>query len=267
MDSIRVVIAGATGRMGQEAVKLVQREENMILAGAVSRSRIGEDVGESVGIGSVGIALTDSLEDALVQSRPDVLVDFTTPEVVYRNTELAIQYGVRPVVGATGLSQGEIHELEAMCWDRGIGGVIAPNFAIGAVLMMNFASRAAKYLPHVEIIEMHHDRKLDAPSGTALKTAELISREREEMKQGQPDEKETLEGARGGYKDGFRVHSVRLPGLVAHQEVLFGGPGQLLTLRHDSMNRESFMPGVKLAAEKVMTLDHLVYGLEKILDE
>ncbi|QKG84356.1 4-hydroxy-tetrahydrodipicolinate reductase [Kroppenstedtia pulmonis] len=263
---IRIIIAGATGRMGQEAVKLVQREENLELAGAVSRSQTGKDVGEVLGIGSMGVELTDSLENALLQRNADVLLDLTTPKVVRSNTELAIQYGVRPVVGATGLSEGEIKELSSMCQERNLGGIIAPNFAIGAVLMMKFAAEAARYLPHVEIIEMHHDQKVDAPSGTALKTAELISQIREEMKQGHPEEKETLEGARGGYHDGMRVHSVRLPGLVAHQEVLFGGRGQLFTLRHDSMNRESFMPGVKLAVEKVMGLDHLVYGLENILE-
>jgi 4-hydroxy-tetrahydrodipicolinate reductase len=132
--------------------------------------------------------------------------------------------------------------------------------------MMVFAAKASKYLPHVEIIELHHDKKLDAPSGTAVKTAEMIADVRSEFRQGHPEEKETLAGARGAYYDGFRIHSVRLPGIVAHQEVLFGGPGQLLTIRHDSLNRESFMPGVKLAIEKVMELDHLVYGLENILD-
>ncbi|WP_091737795.1 4-hydroxy-tetrahydrodipicolinate reductase [Marininema mesophilum] len=265
MAPIKVAVAGATGRMGQEVVKLIQREENLTLVGATARSKVGQDVGEVIRIGRVEVPLTDSLDDVLAQG-PDVLVDFTTPDLVYENTEKAISYGVRPVVGTTGLTEKEIQELDSRCQEAGIGGIIAPNFAIGAVLMMVFTAKAARYMPHLEIIEMHHDRKLDAPSGTALKTAELISQERQELKQGHPEEKETLEGARGGYKDGYRVHSVRLPGLVAHQEVLFSDAGQLLTIRHDSLHRESFMPGVKLAIEDVMSRRGLVYGLEKILD-
>ncbi len=266
MNPIRVVVAGATGRMGSETVKMIAREEGLILTAALSRTQAGKDVGIVNGIGEWGIPLTDSVEDALEQGQPDVWIDFTTPEQVKRNVELAIDAGVRPVVGTSGLTEEEIKQLDERCREQGIGGIIAPNFALGAVLMMVFASKAAKYLPDVEVIEMHHDQKLDAPSGTAMKTAELISREREEKKQGHPEEKETLEGARGGYRDGFRIHSVRLPGLVAHQEVLFGGPGQLLTLRHDSMNRESFMPGVKLAVEEVMNRTGLIYGLENVMD-
>ncbi|MFD1406665.1 4-hydroxy-tetrahydrodipicolinate reductase [Kroppenstedtia eburnea] len=266
MNPIHIVVAGATGRMGREAVRMIAGEDHFKLTGAVARTHTGEDIGEVIGIGGLGIPLTDSLEEALEQGQPDVLIDLTTPSQVKRHMELAIAAGVRPVVGTTGLTEAEMRELDERCRERGIGGIIAPNFAIGAVLMMVFAAKAAKYLPDVEIIEMHHDQKLDAPSGTALKTAELISKERDEKKQGHPKEEETLEGARGGYRDGFRIHSVRLPGLVAHQEVLFGGPGQLLTLRHDSMNRESFMPGVKLAVEEVMKQTGLIYGLEKVMD-
>ncbi|WP_188646912.1 4-hydroxy-tetrahydrodipicolinate reductase [Marinithermofilum abyssi] len=266
MKQIRVAVAGANGRMGQEVVKMIQSSDNLTLVRGISRSQYGKDVGEVAGIGPIGVTFTDSLDEVLAKDRPDVLVDFTVPDVVKKNMELAIDAGVRPVVGTSGLSEEEIQELQELAKKKGVGAIIAPNFAIGAVLMMVFAAKAAKYMPHVEIIEMHHDQKLDAPSGTAVKTAELIAQEREELKQGHPEEKETWEGARGAYKNGFRVHSVRLPGLVAHQEVLFGGSGQMLTLRHDSLNRESFMPGVKLAVEKVMELDRLVYGLENILD-
>ncbi|WP_091838754.1 4-hydroxy-tetrahydrodipicolinate reductase [Marininema halotolerans] len=265
MAPIKVAVAGATGKMGQEVIKLIQREESLILVGATARTQAGTDVGEAIGMGRLDVILTESLTDVLAQG-PDVLVDFTTPSLVKSNTEQAIAYGVRPVVGTTGLTEEEIRALDQQCQEAGIGGIIAPNFAIGAVLMMVFAGKAARYMPHLEIIELHHDRKLDAPSGTALKTAELISKEREEQKQGHPEEKETLEGARGGYKDGYRIHSVRLPGLVAHQEVLFSDAGQLLTIRHDSLNRESFMPGVKLAVEDVMNRKGLIYGLENILD-
>ncbi len=263
---IRVIVAGASGRMGQEAVKMIQQHDHLELAGGVSRSQKGRDIGEVLGIGRLEIDFSESVQQALDRNDADVLVDFTTPQTVRENMELAIQAGVRPVVGTTGLSERDLKELDEQCRNRGIGAIVAPNFAIGAVLMMAFASQAAKYLPHVEIIESHHDRKLDAPSGTSIKTAELITKNRKEIKQGHPEEDEILDGARGAYYQGFRIHSVRLPGLVAHQEVLFGGSGQLLTIRHDSLNRESFMPGVKLAIEKVMELDHLVYGLENILD-
>jgi 4-hydroxy-tetrahydrodipicolinate reductase len=146
-----------------------------------------------------------------------------------------------------------------------MGCMIVPNFAVGAVLMMKFAKMAAKYFADVDIIEKHHDGKLDAPSGTAIKTAELIRENRVPKKQGHPDEKETLPGARGADLDGIRLHSVRLPGLVAHQEVIFGSPGQTLTIKHDSINRTSFMAGIRLSIEKVMETKGLTYGLENIL--
>lgn len=180
--------------------------------------------------------------------------------------EIALSHGVRPVVGTTGFSETDIEELRRLAEEKELGAIIAPNFAIGAILMMKFAQMAANYFEDVEIIEKHHDRKLDAPSGTAIKTAELISKVRQSKQQGHPDEKEELVGARGANVDGMRIHSVRLPGLVAHQEVIFGGVGQTLTIRHDSLNRESFMPGVKLAVEAVLNLKTLVYGLEHIIE-
>lgn len=204
--------------------------------------------------------------EAFSRVQADVLVDFTIPEVVYEHTRTALECGIRPVVGTTGLTQDQLYELDKLSQEKQLGAIIAPNFAIGAVLMMKFAQIAAKYMPHLEIIEYHHDKKLDAPSGTAKKTAELISQSRVEIKQGHPQEKETIEGVRGGYVDGFRIHSVRLPGFVAHQEVIFGDEGQILTIRHDSLHRSSFMPGVKMAIERVMKLDHMVYGLEHIMD-
>jgi|SRR5690606_36775676 4-hydroxy-tetrahydrodipicolinate reductase len=253
--------------MGREVVKMLVEDEAFSFVRGVSRSQAGNDVGETIGLGPIGVTFSDSLETALLEDRPDVLVDFTVPEAVKRHTEMALELGVRPVVGTTGLTEQDLTELARLSEEHRVGAVIAPNFALGAVLMMMFAARAAKYFPHVEIIEMHHDQKLDAPSGTALKTAEMIAQNRDEVQQGHPGEKETLEGARGGYRYGFRIHSIRLPGLVAHQEVIFGGPGQTFTLRHDSIHRESFMPGVKLAIQKVMELDHLVYGLEHLLKE
>ena len=212
--------------MGREVVKMLVEDEAFSFVRGVSRSQAGNDVGETIGLGPIGVIFSDSLETALLEDRPDVLVDFTVPEAVKRHTEMALELGVRPVVGTTGLTEQDLTELARLSEEHRVGAVIAPNFALGAVLMMMFAARAAKYFPHVEIIEMHHDQKLDAPSGTALKTAEMIAQNRDEVQQGHPGEKETLEGARGGYRYGFRIHSIRLPGLVARQEVIFGGPGR-----------------------------------------
>jgi 4-hydroxy-tetrahydrodipicolinate reductase len=265
MEKIRVAVAGPRGRMGSEAVKMISKDEMLQFVCGIDPKYNGEDVGAFLGLGNLSAPFVSDIRQALETYRPDVLVDFTTPHVVKQNMQIAIEEGVRPVVGTTGFTPEDIEELDALCREQGIGGIIAPNFAIGAVLMMKFAQEAAKYMPHVEIIEQHHDQKLDAPSGTAVKTAEMIQAARSEMKQGHPEEKETIEGARGGYYGGFRIHSVRLPGLVAHQEVIFGAVGQTLTIRHDSINRESFMPGVNLAIKKVMEHKGLIYGLENIM--
>lgn len=264
--SIRIIVAGASGKMGQEVVKLIEKTEHFAIVCGVSRTYQNKDVGEVVGIGKINVPMLASVKEALEKYEADVLIDFTTPEVVKKHAKLAIEAGVRPVIGTSGLSEQAVQEIAELAKAKKVGAIVAPNFAIGAVLMMAFAAKAAKYLPHVEIIELHHDQKLDAPSGTAIKTAEGIQQERVERKQGHPKEEELIEGARGAYYHGFRIHSVRLPGLVAHQEILFGGAGQMLTIRHDSFHRESFMPGVKLAVEKVMDLDTLIYGLEHVIE-
>jgi 4-hydroxy-tetrahydrodipicolinate reductase len=193
------------------------------------------------------------------------MVDFTRPDVVFQNAKTALELKVAPVVGTTGLTAEQKEELKKISEANNTPIFIAPNFAIGAVLMMLMSKQAAKYLPNVEIIELHHDKKLDAPSGTAVQTAEMIREVRKSMKQGHPDEKEKLEGARGAEIDGMRIHSVRLPGFVAHQQVIFGGLGETLTIRHDSMDRASFMPGVVLACKKVLNLKGMTVGLDKLL--
>ncbi|WP_018751374.1 4-hydroxy-tetrahydrodipicolinate reductase [Paenibacillus sanguinis] len=264
---IKVAVAGAAGRMGREVVKMVLQDSELQLVAAVNLSDMGLDAGMLVGLPACGIALTDNLERALEETRPQVLVDFTTPQSAYENTALAIRYGVSPIVGTTGFTQGQIEELDEQCRARKLGGLIAPNFSIGAILMMRFAAQAAKYFPHLEIIEYHGDQKLDAPSGTAVKTAELIAQNREELRQGNPDEEETIEGSRGGYYNGFRIHSVRLPGVFAQQEVIFGSFGQTLTIRHDSYERAAYMPGVNLAIKKVLECQGMVYGFEHFIDE
>lgn len=263
---IRVVVVGARGKMGQEVVKAVIQDEATELVGAVDRTMSGMDVAEIIGGRPTGVQVHNRLSEVLDSARPDVMVDFTTPDMVRTHVDTAISFGVRPVVGTTGLMPADIQEWDALLRDKKMGGVIAPNFTIGAILMMKFAAMAAKHLPHVEIIEMHHDRKLDSPSGTAMKTLEMIAAERDAISQGHPDEKETLAGARGGEYDGMRVHSVRLPGYFAHQEVLLGGNGQVLSIRHDSMSRTAYMPGVLLAVKRVVQLEGLIYGLEHLLE-
>ncbi|MEK8127368.1 4-hydroxy-tetrahydrodipicolinate reductase [Paenibacillus filicis] len=263
---IRVAVAGASGRMGREVVKMVLADPELELVAAVARSTSGIDAGRMVGVEACGVEVTQDLELALVESKADVLVDFTAPQSAASNTRLAIRHKVRPVMGTTGFTPQDIEELDKLCKENGIGGLIAPNFSIGAILMMKFAAQAAKYMPHVEIIEYHGDQKLDAPSGTSIKTAELISQVRGELRQGNPKEEETIEGARGGYYDGFRIHSVRLPGVFAQQEVVFGAFGQTLKIRHDSYDRAGYMPGVAVAVKKVMTYEGLVYGFEHIMD-
>ncbi|TGV05897.1 4-hydroxy-tetrahydrodipicolinate reductase, partial [Mesorhizobium sp. M00.F.Ca.ET.186.01.1.1] len=186
---IRVAVAGANGRMGQEVVKMLAQDDQMIYTGNLDTRLDAEQIAKQM--------------EAM---QPDVLVDFTTPHSVYKNMELCLAHGVRPVIGTTGLTPEQLQEMTDRYKEAGLGAIIAPNFAIGAILCMKFSAMAAKYMPHVEIIEMHHDRKLDAPSGTALKTAEMIAAVRQELKQGHPEEVETIPGARGAEYEGFRIH-------------------------------------------------------------
>lgn len=211
------------------------------------------------------IPIFTSLELLIEQTEPDVLVDLTIPSAVFEHAMTALDYGVRPVIGTTGFTDLQLDTLRNKVEEVQVGCIIAPNFSIGAVLMMKFAQTAAKYLPNVEIIEMHHDQKVDAPSGTAFKTAQMIQQTRTSMEQGHPGEEEIIPGARGAKMDGMHIHSVRLPGLVAHQQVLLGGEGQLLTLRHDSFDRASFMSGIVLSINEIMERDVLIYGLEDII--
>ncbi len=265
--TIRVAIAGPRGKMGQEAVHTVMKNADMELVAVLDYKEIGSTLADTnLFPASYQVPVYTDMQKMHADTNPQVLVDLTSPEAVYKHTKEALELNIRPVVGTTGFSDEELKELTQLSKDSGVGCIIAPNFAVGAVLMMKFAEQAAKYLPDVEIIEMHHDQKLDAPSGTAMKTAHMISSQRDIHEQGHVHEKETLQGARGANYDGMRIHSVRLPGLVAHQQVLLGGDGQLLTIRHDSFNRGSFMSGVVLSINKVMETEKLIYGLEHIIE-
>jgi 4-hydroxy-tetrahydrodipicolinate reductase len=220
MAKIKVIVNGAKGKMGQETVKAVQNEKDLELVGATD--------------------LGDDLAKAIKENKAEVVVDFTQPKAALANIRAILGSGAHGVIGTTGITEADLKEIKSLCDQHKVNCLVAPNFAVGAVLMMRFAQEAVKHLPKAEIIEYHHETKVDKPSGTALKTAQLMGKE-------------------------VPIHSVRLPGLVAHQEVIFGGPGQTLTIRHDSLSRDSFMPGVIMAVRKIKGLNGLVYGLENLL--
>ena len=255
---IRVLVNGALGRMGSEVCKKVYSEADLALVGAV-------DIKEGVVALGDGVKVTTDLVAAINEVKPDVVVDFTRPDVVMGNLRKMLPLGVHVVVGTTGFSDADLKEVDELAKAHNTALLIAPNFALGAVVMMKLACEAAKYFPHVEIIEKHHDNKLDAPSGTAIITAQKIAEVRKAMQQGNPNEKETMPGARGADYEGMKIHSVRLPGYVASQEVIFGGQGETLKISTDPVNRECYMPGVAFGCRKICDYTGLVYGLDKLL--
>ncbi|MGI8426270.1 MAG: 4-hydroxy-tetrahydrodipicolinate reductase [Actinomycetota bacterium] len=259
---IRVAVLGAGGRMGSEVCRAVKDDPDMELVAAVEPNPGGD-----TGITDPGTTLTaiDELKDKSV----DVAVDFTNSASVAGNVEWCLNHSVHVVVGTTGISEQEMDGFEELAQSSSANVLVAPNFAIGAVLMMYFAKLAAAWMDSAEIIELHHQGKLDSPSGTAIKTAEAIIAGRMEDVQHETENagelKQTLAGARGAELDGVRIHSLRLPGLVAHQEVIFGGEGQTLSIRHDTTDRTSFMPGVLLAIREVSKHRGLTRGLDELL--
>lgn len=263
--SIKVIVAGALGKMGRETVKAVFGEPGLELAGVVDVRGKGESMGDILAIKELKLNVANDLDQLITAVRPDVMVDFTNPQAVFNNTRTALKHKVHCIVGTTGLNDMELAQLEKIARENQVGVAVIPNFALGAVLMMKLSQEVAQYFPDVEIIELHHDQKMDAPSGTAIKTAEMITANRRRIPARNAREFEKVTGARGGEVDGIRIHSVRLPGFVAHQEVIFGGIGQSLSIRHDSYDRVGFMPGVLMAVNKIMEFKGLVYGLENFL--
>jgi 4-hydroxy-tetrahydrodipicolinate reductase len=283
---IRVGVIGACGRVGRLVCRGIVDDPDLALVAAIDRSRVGERIGHHIGRPSADVDVSEDLA-TLVQADARVAVDFTHPDVVMDNIRWAISHAVDIVVGTTGISEEDLKEI-ARLLEAGGGEsnvIVAPNFALGAVLMQRFSEEAARLFPRVEVIELHHDGKVDAPSGTSLATARRIARARAgadggagpeagaeagtELASGsgsRPGQKESVPGVRGGEVEGVSVHSVRLPGLVAHQEVIFGSEGETLTIRHDSIDRSSFIPGVLLAVKRVSTLPGLTVGLEPLLD-
>jgi 4-hydroxy-tetrahydrodipicolinate reductase len=263
---IRVGVIGAYGKMGREVCRAIVEDPECVLVAAVDSHGCGEKVGAIIGHPEIDVIVSEELE-TLGDAEVDVAIDFTHPDAVMDNVRWCVRHAVHCVVGTTGISQGDLDEILALIDEEGgeSNVFVAPNFAIGAVLMMRFAAAASRWMPSVEIIELHHIKKADAPSGTALKTAEEIAKARTEVGEVGAS-KELAPGARGAEIAGIHVHSVRLPGLVAHQEVILAGPGQSLTIRHDSYDRASFMPGVLLAVKSIARHPGLTYGLDILLD-
>jgi 4-hydroxy-tetrahydrodipicolinate reductase len=254
---IRVGVIGAAGRMGNLVCRAVADDPDLEVVAAVVRP--GSHAAPPA---PAGLAATDDFE-SLASSGAEVAVDFTRPDAVMANIRWLLGHGIHAVVGTTGIRPEDVDELRDLSASSGANVVIASNFAVGAVLMQRVAELVAPHMPAVEIIELHHDGKLDAPSGTALSTARRVATARGGPWSGPGGE--TVPGARGGEVDGIRVHSVRLPGLVAHQEVIFGAPGQTLTIRHDAPDRTCYMPGVVLAVKAVASRPGVTVGLEPIL--
>ena len=261
MKPIKVVVNGALGRMGREVINTLCHEPEMQVVGAVEL-QVTEDYLPLPDSSSV-VPFSSNLDYILTSCQPDVLVDFTTAQATMPAVRIATKQGVNLVIGTTGLTADELSEIERLSIACRVGAVVAPNFALGAVVMMHLAKVAAKYFDYAEIIELHHNRKADSPSGTALSTAKAMAKAK-----GKPfyvPEQRKPSNSRGEQVEGVAIHSVRLPGLMAHQEIILGGPGQTLSIRHDTINRECYMPGVILAIKEVVKHKGLIYGLDKLL--
>lgn len=259
---IKVGVIGAMGKMGKEVVEAVCQDENLELVCAIDINNIDAPV-----CANNEVRIMGDLKSAIEIHKPDIMVDFTQPKYVFENAKICLENGVKPVIGTTGLTDEQISELKALTNSKNLGCLIAPNFSTGAVLMMMFAKQAAKYFDNAEIIELHHNQKKDAPSGTAIKTALMMAETgKMSFETGNCEETETIKGSRGGksYSD-IHIHSVRMPGYIASQEVLFGASGQIMSIRHDSMDRKCYMDGVKLAIKHIANNHEFIYGLENIM--
>jgi 4-hydroxy-tetrahydrodipicolinate reductase len=260
-EPIRVVVSGARGRVGREVVRAVDGAPDLALVGGLSRA---PDATVDLGAGRE-LRCHAEIGALLQETQPQVLVDFTLPDAALPIARAALEQGVATIVGTSGLAAADVDALGGLAERAGVGVAVVPNFALGVALLVHFAKLASRYFEAAEIVELHHDGKIDAPSGTALATAEAMARARGEAFAADRTTKRTLDDVRGGAIEGVRIHSVRLPGLVAHQEVLFGGAGQVLTLRHDAMSREAYVPGVLLAIREIGQRRGLIYGLDSLL--
>jgi 4-hydroxy-tetrahydrodipicolinate reductase len=274
--TIPVLVSGALGRMGSEVVNSVLNSSDCELVAAIdtNKKNNGENISQLLNLKKTDVIVSNDLEGSLCSISQDyrnekikpVLVDFTHPDSVYENTRSAIAYGISPVVGTTGLTPSQINDLAIFAQKANIGCAIIPNFSVGMVLLQQAASVAAKFYDNIELIEMHHNQKADSPSGTCIKTAEMIEEYPKKYNQSLVKETESLKGVRGGLRDsGLNIHSIRLPGLLAHQVVIMGSPGETYTIKHDTIDRKAYMPGVLQAIRKIGKFDSLIYGLEKLI--
>ena len=274
--SIPVLVSGALGKMGSEVVNSVLNSSDCELVAAIdtNKKNNGENISQLLNLKKSEVLVSNDLEGSLCSISQDyrneeikpVLVDFTHPDSVYENTRSAIAYGISPVVGTTGLTPSQINDLAIFTQKANIGCAIIPNFSVGMVLLQQAASVAAKFYDNIELIEMHHNQKADSPSGTCIKTAEMIEEYPKKYNQSLVKETESLKGVRGGLRDsGLNIHSIRLPGLLAHQVVIMGSPGETYTIKHDTIDRKAYMPGVLQAIRKIGKFDSLIYGLEKLI--
>lgn len=266
---IKIVIAGINGRFGRATARLFLDDPGFQLVGAFGKSGadyVGEDIGTLTNSASTGILVSNSISQLPAGIQPDVLLDFTVADAAIEHARCALEMGFRPVIGTSGVGDDKIKILSEIAERKRLGAFVVPNFSIGAVLMMEFARQAARHFENVEIVEMHHTRKLDAPSGTAMHTVRKMESNGKTFNPIEVEEHQLLPNARGGRSEGgIRVHSIRLPGLLSHQEVIFGAPGELLTVRHDGLTTESYLRGIKIAVESVMKMDRLYVGLDKVL--
>jgi 4-hydroxy-tetrahydrodipicolinate reductase len=241
----KVIIVGVNGKMGSVTRNTIENHPDFKLVAGLSKG--------------------DDLQQALTKHTPDIVIDFTNAESVYKNAMLIIENNCHPIIGSTGLLEKQVNHLSELCANKNLGAIIAPNFSLGALLMMKLSAQVSAYFSEVEIVETHHQQKQDAPSGTALKTAELIAANRQHAKN-ELESKELFAGARGATYKNINIHARRLPGTIANQEVIFGSLGETLSINHTTINRECFMPGVIMACKEVTELDKMIYGLEHLLD-
>ena len=274
--TIPVLVSGALGKMGSEVVNSVLNSSDCELVAAIdiNKKNNGENISQLLNLKSSDVFVSNDLEGSLCSISQEyrnknikpVLVDFTHPDSVFDNTRSAIAYGISPIIGTTGLSPSQINDLSIFAQKAEVGCAIIPNFSVGMVLLQQAASVAAKFYDNIELIEMHHNQKADSPSGTCIKTAEMIEEYPKKYNQSLVKESESLKGVRGGIRDsGLNIHSIRLPGLLAHQVVIMGSPGETYTIRHDTIDRKAYMPGVLQAIRKIGNFNSLVYGLEKLI--
>ena len=263
INQITVAVLGALGKVGREIITGVSQDPSLSLIGAIDIQANEDHL--SLPNSKDTIPLADKLDDFLKMYHPQVIVDFSIAEAAVKAAKTAIAKGISLVIGTTGIQEKDLAEIGRLAETHNVGVIIAPNFALGAVLLMHLAKISARYFDSAEIIEMHHDQKVDAPSGTALATARGMAKSKGKPFLVPQTKKENIAGTRGGQVEGITIHSVRLPGFVASEEVIFGGQGQSLSIRHDTINRECFVPGVILAVKEVVKIKGLVFGLDKLL--